>query len=114
MAITHSTDMIVESIPKGAISGAMIPAVVVIATVEEPCADFRIAASRNGKKIPIDCSTSACSVMNATKLVEEMITIPILVNVPEKPLPITPAMSVTGIPPIIPNTVDTKRMDRNG
>ena len=38
--------------PSAGRSGATIPTVVVRATVEEPCADFRIAESRNGKKIP--------------------------------------------------------------
>ena len=36
--------------PRTGRSGATIPAVVVSATVELPCADFRIAARMNGKK----------------------------------------------------------------
>ena len=49
--------------PRIGSSGATIPAVVVRATVEEPCADFRIADSRNGKKMPIVDSTVACCEM---------------------------------------------------
>ena len=41
-------------------SGATIPAVVVRATVEEPCAVFRIAERMNGKKIPIAERNPAC------------------------------------------------------
>ena len=74
----------VESMPRGPINGAIIPSGVVIATV-----------------------ASRIEPIRAPKI----ITIPILVNVPENPLPITPAISVTGIPPIIPKTVETNRMD---
>ena len=41
----------------------MIPAVVVRATVDEPCAVLRIAETRNGKKIPILARIAACSCM---------------------------------------------------
>ena len=56
-------------------SGATMPAVVVMATVEEPWALFSIAASRNGKKMPMAWSTEACSVMKLT-MSEEAITLP--------------------------------------
>lgn len=52
-----------ESSPRTGSRGATIPAVVVMATVEEPCADFRIAASRNGKKMPTLSKTSALALM---------------------------------------------------
>ena len=38
--------------PKVVIRGAMMPAVVVMATVEDPCAVLRIAERMKGKKIP--------------------------------------------------------------
>ena len=55
----------------------------------------------------------------------KIITIPMLVKVDEKPLPITVAMPfmvlpsasdvfTQGIPPISPSTIDTSMMDRNG
>ena len=64
IAITQSTVLTGEASPRAPSSGAMIPAVVVIATVEEPCAVFNIAARRNGKNIPTAESTSACCVIN--------------------------------------------------
>ena len=42
------------SIPKADNKGEIKPAVVVIATVEEPCADFKIAETIKGKKMPIE------------------------------------------------------------
>ena len=52
--------------------GAMIPAVVVMATVEDPWAVFRMADSRKGKKIPRLAKVLEFSLMNATILVEAM------------------------------------------
>ena len=46
IAITQRTVFTGEARPSAPRSGAMIPAVVVIATVEEPCAVFNIAARR--------------------------------------------------------------------
>lgn len=39
--------------PNVAISGAITDAVVINATVDEPCADFSAAASRKGRKMPM-------------------------------------------------------------
>ena len=50
----------------------MIPAVVVMATVEEPCAVFRMADSRNGKKMPRLARVLELALMKATMLVEAM------------------------------------------
>ena len=72
IAITQSTVLTGEASPSAPSSGAMIPAVVVIATVEEPCAVFNIAARRNGKNIPTAESTSACCVINATIELDEI------------------------------------------
>lgn len=44
----------------------------------------------------------------------KIITMPILVNVPEKPAPITPGMSLSGIPAITPKIRDTAIIDRKG
>ena len=63
IAITQSTDFTGVASPSTGRSGASIPAVVVIATVDEPCALFYIAASMNGKNIPTAESTSACCVI---------------------------------------------------
>ena len=52
-----------------------MPAVVIIATVEEPCAVFSTAASRNGKKIPMLPKTSAFAVIYRT-ISETAITLP--------------------------------------
>gem|GEM_PF-4554389 len=52
-----------------------MPAVVVMATVDEPWALLRMAASRNGKKMPMASSTVACSVMKFT-ISEEAMTLP--------------------------------------
>ena len=49
-----------------------MPAVVVMATVEEPCAVLRMAASRNGKKMPSASRVTACSLMKFTISVEAM------------------------------------------
>ena len=46
IAITQSTVLTGEASPRAPSSGAMIPAVVVIATVEEPCAVFNIGMGR--------------------------------------------------------------------
>ena len=60
-------------IPKAVISEAsekyspIIPAVVVIATVEEPCELFNIAAITNGKKRPILDNEEAFSLIYPTK-----------------------------------------------
>ena len=75
IAITQSAPITGVPIPSAPMSGAIIPAVVVMATVEEPCAVFKMAASRNGKKIPIVCREAALSVIKVTRLVEE-ITLP--------------------------------------
>ena len=61
--------------PSTVSNGAMMPAVVIIATVEEPCAVLSTAASRNGKKIPIPPNTSACAEMYFT-MSEVAITLP--------------------------------------
>ena len=45
----------------------MMPAVVVIATVELPCAVFRMAEIRNGKKMPTEERKAALAFMNSTK-----------------------------------------------
>jgi hypothetical protein len=52
-----------------------MPAVVVRATVEEPCAVFKIAESRKGKNIPMTARASALVVMNlpALKLSRELV-----------------------------------------
>ena len=72
IAITQSTVLTGEASPSAPSNGAIIPAVVVIATVEEPCAVFNIAARRNGKNIPTAESTSACCVINATIELDEI------------------------------------------
>ena len=38
--------------PSGGSSGAMIVALVIIATVDDPCAVFKMAANRKGRKTP--------------------------------------------------------------
>ena len=45
----------------------MIPAVVVMATVEDPCAVLRMAEIRKGKKMPTLARKSAFAFMNSTK-----------------------------------------------
>src|SRR5574344_2251390 len=50
----------------------IIPAVVVIATVEEPCAVLRMAAMMNGNSIPIDDIADAWLLINSTKPAEVM------------------------------------------
>ena len=50
-------------------SGAMMPALVVMATVELPCAVLRMAASRNGKSRPRLSSVAAWAVMKLTRSV---------------------------------------------
>ena len=59
--------------PRAVSIGARIPAVVVMATVEEPWADFRMAAKMKGNKIPMLSNTVAFSVIKATKLVDAII-----------------------------------------
>ena len=75
IAITQSTVFTGEARPSAPSNGAMIPAVVVIATVEEPCAVFNIAARRNGKNIPTAERTSACYVIYVTIELDD-ITLP--------------------------------------
>ena len=75
----------------------------------------------------ISASFSAAPVAsrNVPIMAPKMITIPMLVNVDENPLPITvaipsmvlPSASVTaanGIPPISPSTSETSKIERNG
>ena len=52
MAMTVTAARIGVPRPKVVIRGAMMPAVVVMATVEDPCAVLRIAERMKGKKIP--------------------------------------------------------------
>lgn len=63
IAITASAARTGDASPRTPMSGARIPAVVVMATVEEPCADFKIAARMNGKKMPMLSSTDALEVI---------------------------------------------------
>ena len=72
MAMTASAAATGVSRPSVAITGARMPAVVVMATVEEPCAVLRMAASRNGKKMPSASRVTACSLMKFTMSVEAM------------------------------------------
>ena len=46
-----------------------------MATVEEPCADLRMAASRNGKKMPMLSKISALALMKLT-MSEDAMTLP--------------------------------------
>lgn len=66
MAITVSAARTGVPSPITSISGAMMPAVVVSATVEDPCAVFRMADSRNGKKMPTASRIDALAVMVST------------------------------------------------
>ena len=59
IAIVTSVALIGLANPSAGSSGATIPAVVVSATVDEPCALFKIAESKNGNNIPIVLKTSA-------------------------------------------------------
>ena len=49
IAITQSTVLTGEASPSAPSSGAMIPAVVVIATVEDPCAVFNLLQEGMGR-----------------------------------------------------------------
>ena len=72
MAMTASAAATGVSRPSVAMTGARMPAVVVMATVEEPWAVLRMAASRNGKKMPMASSAPAWLLMKFTMSVEAM------------------------------------------